>query len=131
MNSLEDFFIRTVASAEQEKQPTSGVVSSAVASHFPVEKPIGSGILDKLVSATVNEEKPAEKVETEPVEMPAGSEENNVVLEKLTTTKVIPQKEIVSPTTPTDIAEPDEQIREDILDKLRNSKKPAGGDDDA
>jgi len=131
MNNLEDFFVRTVAAAEQEHQPTSGVVGSAVASHFTTESQLGSGILDKLVSATVSEEKPSEKAETEPSEMPVETEENSELLEKLTTTQIEPQGDIVSQTSPTQIDEPHEQVQEDILDKLRNSGKEAGGDDNA
>ncbi len=136
MNSLEDFFVRTVAAAEQENLPTSGVVSSPIASHFPTEQPLGSGILDKLVSVTVSKEKPDEKTEPEPVEAPDETEKNNEMLEKLTKTTLQAQEDVAVETTEVETTAPgsvksDEQVRQDILNKLRNSAEPTGGDDDA
>jgi len=136
MNSLEDFFVRTVAAAEHENLPTSGVVSSPVASHFPTERALGSEILDKLVSATVSKEKPDEKTETESVDAPDKSEKDNEVLEKLTKTTLPGQEDTAVETTEVKFAAPgsaesEEQVRQDILNKLRNSAEPAGGDDDA
>ena len=136
MNSLEDFFVRTVVAAEQESLPTSGVVSSPVASHFPTGEPLGSGILDKLVSATVSKEKPVEKTETEPVKAPAEMGKNNDMLEKLTKTTLEAEKDAAVETTEVETtasgsAESDEQVRRDILNKLRDGAESAGGDDDA
>jgi ABC-2 type transport system ATP-binding protein len=136
MNSLEDFFVRTVVAAEKEHLPTSGAVSSPIASHFSTEKPLGSGILDKLVLATVRKEEPVEKTETEPVQTPAETEKNNEMLEKLTKTTLEVQADAAVETTEVDTTasgsvESDEQVRQDILNKLRNDAEPAGGDDDA
>ncbi|MHC4334834.1 MAG: ABC transporter ATP-binding protein [Planctomycetota bacterium] len=54
MEKLESFFIRTVASAEEQAQPTSGVVGTSQISGFLAPE-AAEGILDKLVSSAESE----------------------------------------------------------------------------
>jgi len=53
MDKLENFFIRTVTSAERQAQPTSGALTTGQISDFLRTQEPAEGILDKLVSAEV------------------------------------------------------------------------------
>lgn len=65
MDKLEAFFIKTVATAEHQAQPTSGAVSTTHISSFLAPDVSAEDILDKLVSAPVSEQQPAGPVTTE------------------------------------------------------------------
>jgi ABC-2 type transport system ATP-binding protein len=67
MDKLETFFIRTVAAAQQLSVPTSGAVSTTQIGHFLAPDAHPEDILDKLVSAPVEQEVPLETSEPEPV----------------------------------------------------------------
>ena len=94
MDKLETFFIKIVAAAQEEAQPTSGAVSTMKIGDFLAaqtsEEQQKSAILDKLVSAPPLEAVPpeslkTEKPTTEPTETSAaGQEINKGVLEQLT-----------------------------------------------
>ncbi len=56
MDRLEDFFVRTVAEAQQQKATTSGVVNTGKIGQFLSEEDTQEDLLDKLVSAPVTPE---------------------------------------------------------------------------
>ena len=64
MDKLETFFIRIVAAAQQQSQPTSGAVSTTQIGNFLTA---GESILDKLVSANPTEQKLSAPTDTQPV----------------------------------------------------------------
>ncbi len=64
MDKLESFFIKTVATAEQQAQPTSGAVSSTQISDFLATKTATERILDKLVSTPVSQQPSAHEPPT-------------------------------------------------------------------
>ncbi|MHC4482710.1 MAG: ATP-binding cassette domain-containing protein, partial [Planctomycetota bacterium] len=59
MDKLETFFIRTVATAEQQAMPTRGAVSTAQTGGFLAPEALVENILDKLVSAPVSQHTPS------------------------------------------------------------------------
>ena len=63
MDKLETFFIRIVAAAQQQSQPTSGAVSTTQIGNFLTA---GESILDKLVSANPTEQKLSAPTDTQP-----------------------------------------------------------------
>lgn len=145
MDKLETFFIKTIAAARRQAQPTGGAVSDDTApiSDFLVSAPIKENILDKLVSAL----RPEDGQETSP---PAPTTEkvspaathasdrrvesseikpDERLLSKLTepaepapTKPVVGKEEVktepVEPQTPQQ-----EQIRKSILDRLTGRSK--------
>jgi ABC-2 type transport system ATP-binding protein len=111
MDKLETFFIKTVASAREQAQPTSGVVSDGTyISDFltaePAEKARRAEILDKLVS--------------EPVSPPASSEppttEHPTPVE---TSEPEPDEEPVESE-----ASQTEQLKKNVLDQLTDNPIP-------
>lgn len=94
MDKLEQFFIRTVESAQEENQATSGAVNTGQISGFlkeqkPAKQP-EKGVLDDLVSATVESE-PVEPVavsKSKAVEMPEEGPKSDL-LDKLTKTATV------------------------------------------
>jgi ABC-2 type transport system ATP-binding protein len=56
MERLETFFIKTVAAAQQQAQPTSGAVSATRLGDFLTVTSAGENILDKFVSAPVSQD---------------------------------------------------------------------------
>ena len=68
MEKLETFFIKTIATAEQQTRPTSGAVGTGRISSFLAPETPVENILDKLVSAPVSQHTPpAESSTTEQV----------------------------------------------------------------
>jgi len=135
MDKLEDFFIRTVATAQEQKLPTSGAVSTGEIGGFLAAGARGSDILDELVSASVaqaseSESGSAETAEPEPVATEAGQDSD--LLEKLT--KSLPDAggaEIASVTEPVETTvETDEDVKQDVLDELtgRSESEDTSGD---
>jgi ABC-2 type transport system ATP-binding protein len=134
MEKLETFFIRTVAEAREQAQPTSGAVSTTQIGDFLAAKPSQQeNILDKLVSTPVvptNEETPIETVRVTPVEPTHDVKPDKELLAKLTEqsapveTTPISERDL-TPTVPVTPEMP-QQIREDILDELtgRSQSKP-------
>jgi ABC-2 type transport system ATP-binding protein len=129
MDKLETFFINAVVAAQKQAQPTSGAVSTTqIGGFLAAETPVES-ILDKLVTASVADEKP-------PVEPPADqqlvaaddAETDERLLHRLT--------EVVQPTAPMPVQDgkiktkpveprPPEQSqpKKDVLDQLAGRKK--------
>ena len=123
MDKLEEFFIRTVATAQEQKLPTSGAVSTTEIGGFLAEGVRGSDILDELVSAQVDESSQrqadsAQTLEAEPVEVEAGHDAG--LLEKLTKSSSEPEEtDITSVAEPVEMAvEADEDVKQDVLDEL-------------
>jgi hypothetical protein len=71
MDKLETFFIKTVTAAQQREQPTSGAVGTTQIGDFLAslsdEESRSAKILDKLVSAPLSHQSPAEPPKTEQV----------------------------------------------------------------
>ena len=63
MDRLEEFFIRTVVSAQEQELPTSGAMSTTGIGGFLTEESDEPGILDQLVTAAVDRPADAEDVE--------------------------------------------------------------------
>jgi ABC-2 type transport system ATP-binding protein len=126
MDKLESFFIRTVAAAQQQAQPTSGAVSTTKIGDFLAgEGPVES-ILDKLVSAPVSPREPEQAPTTEKVAAASSSESgpDQNLLNKLTHSTEPARPEPVAkqekaqtePTKPSAV-EP-KRVKESILDQL-------------
>jgi len=146
LDKLETFFIRTVAAAQQQAQPTSGAVSTTKIGDFLTQHEAVENILDKLVSAPISkqasgETPTTEKVATESVK----SKANEQLLSKLTSSVEQPESKTVTSeekikTEPVESApQHQEQVREDILSKLTGgsgeldrdkdeTEKPQAGD---
>lgn len=136
MDKLEDFFIRTVATAQEQKLPTSGAVSTGEIGGFLAEGVRGSDILDELVSASVaqpQEGQPdsTETLEPEPAAAEAGGRDTDL-LEKLT--KSSPEgrgADVASVTEPVETVVDDrEDVKRDVLDELtgRSESEDTSGD---
>lgn len=123
MEKLEDFFIRTVASAQEQDQPTSGALN-VVGLETGSEQKRTSDILDKLVSASVEESAAPDVIDSVQTETPSGvgieDGQDNALLEKLTTASVefseteIVQSDETAAVTPVER----EEVKRDVLDDL-------------
>ncbi|NLT76350.1 MAG: ABC transporter ATP-binding protein [Planctomycetes bacterium] len=130
MEKLETFFINTVVEAQQQARPTSGAVSTTQIGEFLMAEKSQAGILDKLVSAPVSEDKPAESPATQriqPSEVPAPEPDRNL-LGELTKSTPPAATEQVGPAkpAPSEVAEPqDRKVRQGVLDALTGKTPPA------
>lgn len=96
MERLETFFVRTVAEAQRQAQPTSGAVSTTQIGEF-LSGDKSEAVLDQLVSASVNQPEEAvetARVETEVPQAPAGDQG---LLDQLTTSSSTDQPETTRP----------------------------------
>jgi len=125
MDKLEAFFIKTVVTAQEQDQPTSGAVSTTQIGDFLVSTAT-ENILDKLVSAPLSQETSPEKLKQEQV-VPAESSESKPdkdLLSKLTESAepVRPRSLIQDEKVKTEPVQPEtveqEQIKKSILDQL-------------
>ena len=128
MDKLETFFIRIVAAAQQQSQPTSGAVSTTQIGNFLTA---GESILDKLVSANPTEQKLSAPTDTQPAPKgPAAADKkyptkpDEQLLSKLTeqskpvaTEPVVTDKNAKAQQLETETDEK-EQTRKNILDGL-------------
>ncbi len=139
MDKLETFFIRTVAAAQQQAQPTSGAVSTTQIGAFLTPKTLTESILDKLVSARVSQEPrpepPTEQVH--PVET-SQTKPDEQLLSKLTKPAEPAQPKPVvkngkAKTKPvkTETPRPAEQTKKSILDQLTGRSTPQNEDEDS
>ena len=128
MEKLESFFIKTVVTAQEQAQPTSGAVSTTHIGDFLTSTASKDGILDKLVSAKVSKETPADATKTKYVVPTQTSESkpDKELLSKLTESaestppKPVTQNEKVK-TEPVQPKTPEkEHIKKSILDQLTN-----------
>ncbi|MCF7955970.1 MAG: ABC transporter ATP-binding protein [Phycisphaerae bacterium] len=131
MDKLEQFFIRTVESAQNENQATSGAVNTGQISGFlrdqaPPKQP-EKGVLDDLISVSVERE-PVEKVSVakpEAVEMPEEGPKSDL-LDKLTKTAAVEETgDLVSTEETTGAVETagaeetgGSEVNSDLLNKL-------------
>jgi len=126
MDKLETFFIKTVTTAQQQAQPTSGAVSTTQIGGFLASGTTVENILDKLVSAPASQETPPQPPTTEQV-VPLETSEpkpDEQLLSKLTEpTKPVPPEPVVGngkvKTEPVEPKTPrPEQSKKSILDQL-------------
>ena len=128
---LEEFFIKIVATAQEQKQRTSGAVSTTELTGFLAEEKKPSDVLDKLVSAAVPDAAiAAVDVRTEKVTpLETRSTHDADLLGKLTETAAASQTEAVSPTSPTEVTDEDvEDVNRGVLDDLTG--KAGDGEDE-
>jgi len=126
MDKLETFFIKTVTTARQQAQPTSGAVSTTQIGGFLASETSVENILDKLVSAPASQEIPPQPPATEQV-VPVETSEpkpDEQLLSKLTepTKPVLPEPVVGNGKVETEPVEPKtpkpEQSKKSILDQL-------------
>jgi ABC-2 type transport system ATP-binding protein len=126
LDKLETFFIKTVATAQEQAQPTSGAVSTTQIGDFLAAASSKDNILDKLVSATVSKETPMEAPKTRqvvPTEVPE-REPDKDLLSKLTKNvePAQPKPVIQNEKVKTEPVEPKtfekEHVKKNILDRL-------------
>ena len=138
MDKLETFFIRTVIAAQQQAQPTSGAVSTTKIGDFLTQHEAVESILDKLVSAPIS--KPAtgkipatEKVAVAQSARPKADEQ---LLSKLTSSvepsesKAVTREEKIETESVESQTHRQEQVRENILDKLTGGSGDLSRDKD-
>ncbi len=124
MEKLEEFFIRTVVSAQEQELPTSGAMSTTNIGGFLTEESDKPGVLDQLVNAAGDQPDAAEDVEIVATQTPAESirrqPADSELLEKLTKAAVEPGgSDIVEKTGPAELEiTPAAQIKSDVLDEL-------------
>jgi len=121
MDKLEEFFIRTVATAQQEKLPTSGAVDTAAIEDFLGKETATGNILDKLVSANVPKAA-AKKADVDvTLEKPTAEvKQDTGMLEELSKAVVEPVKEdATEKTTSVEMGDSsDDEVKSDVLDDL-------------
>ena len=129
MDKLEDFFIRTVAKAQEQQLPTSGAVSTTKITGFLSDEESRASILDDLVSAPTTEAEPIETFETEKTfeDIPTDRADTGL-LETLTKTTI---ERSMTDTVDNDEQEqvlqaPTEDVKHDILEQLTRNEE--GGD---
>lgn len=123
MDKLEDFFIRTVTEAQEQKLPTSGAVSTGEIGGFLAEGEKTSNILDRLVSAPVAREsksQPGSAETAEPEPAVAEADQDTDLLEQLTKSSTIPDRaDITTATEPVEtVVDDQEDVKRDVLEKL-------------
>ena len=126
MDKLESFFIRTVAAAQQQAQPTSGAVSTTKIGDFLTRKEPMESVLDKLVSSPVSQREPEPAPTTEKVATASGSESkpDESLLSKLTRSAepARPEPAAREKETQTEPVKPSAsesgQVKKSILDQL-------------
>jgi len=145
MDKLETFFIRTVTAAQQQAHPTSGAVSTTKIGDFLVKEEAVENILDKLVSAPISKQTTVESPTTEEVAAveSAKPKADEQLLSRLTSSSEPAESKAITEKITTDPVEsqthPQEQVRENILDKLtggsdtksqdkNKTEKPQAGD---
>jgi ABC-2 type transport system ATP-binding protein len=137
MDRLETFFIRTVTTAQQQDQPTSGAVSTTKIGDFLTQHEAVESILDKLVTAPISKGAGEETPITEKVAAAAENAEpkaNEQLLSKLT--RSIEPSEFRAAAgeekIQTELVEPQkirqQQVKEDILDQLTGGSSASGRD---
>jgi ABC-2 type transport system ATP-binding protein len=128
MEKLESFFIKTVVTAQEQAQPTSGAVSTTHIGDFLTSIASKESILDKLVSAKVSKETPADATRTKRV-VPAQTSESKPDKELLgrltestepTPPKPVTQNEKVKTEPVQPKTSEKEHIKKSILDQLTN-----------
>ena len=124
MDKLEEFFIRTVVSAQEQELPTSGAMSTTGIGGFLTEEHDKPDILNQLVSAASDRPAAPADVEIHKTQMPAESTRrqpaDSELLEKLTKAAVEPDgSDIVEKTEPDKPEKTGaEEIKPNVLNEL-------------
>ena len=121
VDRLEDFFVRTVESAQQQQVPTSGAVNTATIGGFlSDETEKAPGILEKLTAAKIDEEVSAKSadVEIECVEVAPVKKEESNLLDKLAGNKLQPAEDEELITEKTEHIETIEEVNRALMDGL-------------
>ena len=132
MDKLEEFFVRTVSVAQEQKQPTSGAISTTEIKGFLAEEQPPESILDKLVTASVQDHRPSSPdVQTESVQEIEPEPQANVeLLQQLTKKedKPVVQTEQTGKTEPVEMPDSSaEKVKRNVLDELTSRhEKPDG-----
>jgi len=132
MDKLETFFIKTVVDAQQQAQPTSGAVSTTDISDFLAAEAVQESILDKLVSAPVSRQTPADSPKTEqvvPVETSEPKSDDKLLSELSKPVKPTQPKPVAHDrqieTQPVETEAPkSEEVKKSILDQLTDRSTP-------
>ena len=137
LDKLETFFIKTIAAAQQQAQPTSGAVSTTKIGAFLAEETPVEKILDKLVSAPVAEDNAQQVSITEQVvyDEKTAPVHNEQLLTELTGSAETSesQPEAQEPKVEEEQFESqqshrDGQVKKDILDRLTDPSNPSKQD---
>ena len=137
MDKLETFFIKTVTDAQQQARPTSGAVSTTDISDFLAAEAAQESILDKLVSAPVSRQTPADSPKTEqvvPVETSEPKPDDKLLSELSKPTEPAQPKRATGDrkvkTQPIETKAPKgKQVKKSILDQLTD--RSTSQDDDS
>ena len=130
MHKLETFFIETVVAAQRQDRRTSGAVSTTKIGDFLAAEAVSENVLDRLASAPVSPQTPAQPPPTEKVVSTESAEPkpNERVLSKLTEPAVparpVADRNIHTQPVETDAAAAKDRVRSDILDELAGRSKP-------
>ena len=130
MHKLETFFIETVVAAQRQDRRTSGAVSTTKIGDFLAAETISENVLDRLVSAPVSPQTPAQPPPAEKAVSAesAGSKPDERVLSKLTEPAVptmpVADRKIHTQPVETDAPAAKDHVRSDILDELAGRSKP-------
>jgi len=133
MDRLEEFFIKTVATAQKKRLPTSGAVSTTEIGGFLAEGTDTANILDKLVSATLSptdsQQPSPQTTQTDAAKTKPEPEQDTDLLEKLTKTAAEPAgTDIARTTEPVETELPDhDTVKKDILDELTGRSRTDDG----
>jgi len=138
MDKLETFFIRTVTAAQQQAQPTSGAVSTTKIGNFLTQHEAVESILDKLVSAPISKQAAGEIPATEKVAAAESSSHkaDEKLLSKLTSSsepfesKAVRREEKIKTEPVESQTRRQEQVKENILDKLTGGSGTKSQDKD-
>ena len=131
MEKLETFFIRTVNQAQQEDVTTSGAVSTTKIGQFLTVKDSEKSLIDKLVTADIDDEKEKQEVETSrPEQVETTNQPDSEILSSLTEE---PKKQKpITTSQPTQTKTNDaEEVRKDILQQLTDSQKEQDNNEDS
>ncbi len=130
MHKLETFFIETVVAAQRQDRRTSGAVSTTKIGEFLAAETVSENILDRLASASVSPQIPAQPPPTEKVASAENTEPkpDEQVLSKLTEPAVptmpVADRNIHTQPVETDAPAAKDRVRSDILDELAGRSNP-------
>jgi len=129
MHKLETFFIETVVAAQRQDRRTSGAVSTTKIGDFLAAETVSENILDRLASASVSPQTPAQPPTEKPVSTESAEPKpDERVLSKLTEPAVptmpVADRNIRTQPVETDAAAAKDHVRSDILDELAGRSKP-------
>jgi ABC-2 type transport system ATP-binding protein len=130
MHKLETFFIETVVAAQRQDRRTSGAVSTTKIGDFLAAETVSENILDRLASASVSPQTPAQPPPAEKAVSTetAGPTPDERVLSKLTEPAVpagpVADRKVHTQPVETDAPAAKDHVRSDILDELAGRSKP-------